>query len=108
MVFSLIPTMAMLPILFIVFGLGEMKDILISMSLYPNPTEDSINLLTGKHSLINLSYILSDNARKPIEQKKIIDSNTIITFNEAYSSICYVTVLEGSSILKTFKIIRKR
>lgn len=91
----------------IVFGVGKMADILISMSLNQNPEEDYINLITGNQSLTNLSYALSDNTGRIIQQKKIIESNSIITLKQYKTRIYYVTLMAGSTIIKTFKIIKR-
>lgn len=90
----------------VVTGLEQASGILLSCSVYPNPTTDFLNLSIGNYNIKNLYYQLYDGNSKLIEDKKITTENERISLVELATGIYFVKVREDNQELKTFKIIK--
>lgn len=90
----------------VVTGLEKASGILLSCSVYPNPTTDFLNLSISNYNIKNLYYQLYDGNSKLIEDKKITTENERISMVELATGIYFVKVREDNQELKTFKIIK--
>jgi hypothetical protein len=90
----------------VVTGLEEAKGISLSISAYPNPTTDFLNLKVENYENTNLSYQLFDIGGKLLETKKITGNQTNIVMGNLVPATYFVKVTEGNKEVKTFKIIK--
>jgi len=90
----------------VVTGLEETKGIILSVSAYPNPTTDFLNLKVENYDNTNLSYQLFDISGKLLETKKISGNQTSIVMSNLVPSSYFVKVIQGNKEVKTFKIIK--
>jgi len=79
------------------------KDMLIS--LYPNPTQDFVNLKTVDYE--NLSFQLFSFNGKLIKTNKLFSKNTEVKLNNLSAASYFIKILEWDKIIKTYKIIKK-
>lgn len=94
------------PFEFFTIGINDHKEISLSMNVYPNPTSDKIILKAGTDISATLSYCLYDFAGKQLLNKKISSTETSIPLGNLPSAIYYLKVMDSSTELKTFKIIK--
>ena len=87
-------------------GINTRPDIQLSMSVYPNPSITSITLNVGKQALQNLSFQLLDVQGKLVASEKITASESIIKMEEYAAGNYFLKVLDFSTDLKTFQIIK--
>jgi len=90
----------------VVTGLEAAKDISLSVSAYPNPTTDFLNLKVENYDNTSLSYQLFDMNGKLLEAKKIEDTQTSIVTSNLVPAIYFLKVTQGNKEVKTFKIIK--
>jgi len=90
----------------VVTGLEEAKGISLSVSAYPNPTADFLNLKIENYDTTNLSYQLFDMNGKLLESKKIEGNQTSIAMGNLVPANYFVKVIQGNKEVKTFKIIK--
>ncbi len=90
----------------VVTGLVEAKGINLSVSAYPNPTTDFLNLKVENYDNTNLSYKLFDISGKLLETKKITGNETSIVMSNLVPATYFIKVTEGNKEIKTFKIIK--
>ncbi len=77
------------------------------MTVYPNPTTDVVVLKTGNNTYDTLEYQLYDLNGKKITSQKITQIETQIHLEKLTLSVYFLKVMDGSKLLKTFKIIKK-
>jgi hypothetical protein len=90
----------------VVTGLEEAKGINLSVSAYPNPTTDFLNLKVENYDNTNLSYQLFDISGKLLETKNITGNQTSIVMSNLVPATYFVKVILGNKEVKTFKIIK--
>ncbi|MDA3912025.1 MAG: T9SS type A sorting domain-containing protein [Bacteroidales bacterium] len=90
----------------VVTGLEEAKGINLSVSAYPNPTTDFLNLKVENYDNANLSYQLFDISGKLLETKNITGNQTSIVMSNLVPATYFVKVILGNKEVKTFKIIK--
>jgi len=90
----------------VITGLEEAKGISLSVSAYPNPTADFLNLKVENYDNTNLSYQLFDISGKLLESKKITGNQTSIVMSNLVPATYFVKVTESNKEVKTFKIIK--
>ena len=90
----------------VITGLEEAKGISLSLSAYPNPTTDFLNLKVENYDNTNLSYQLFDMNGKLLESKKITGNQTSIVMSNLVPATYFVKVTESNKEVKTFKIIK--
>ena len=90
----------------VVTGLEETKGIILSVSAYPNPTTDFLNLKVENYDNTNLSYQLFDISGKLLETKKITGNETSINTSNLVPATYFLKVTENNKEVKTFKIIK--
>jgi hypothetical protein len=90
----------------VVNGIKEAKDILLECSAYPNPTKDFLTLKVENFDIKNLTYQLFDITGKLVENKIIQGNLTSITMNNLAASTYLLKVMQSSTEVKTFKIVK--
>jgi hypothetical protein len=90
-----------------VTSISEKKELNFSISAYPNPTTNILNLHIGKENVTGFVYMLIDINGKLITKKNLDTSVTTISFKELQSGIYILKINDGEIHLKTFKIIKK-
>lgn len=86
-------------------GLEEIKGINLTVSAYPNPTTDFLNLKVENYGNTNLSYQLFDMNGKLLETKKIKGDQTSIDMSHLLPATYFMKVIQNNNVVKTFKII---
>jgi hypothetical protein len=90
-----------------VSSINEIKDLDFTISVYPNPTNDFVNLLVGKDEVLGFKYQLFDINGKLISQKELEGNETKVSFQHLSSGFYLLRVNNGSQELKSFKIIKQ-
>ncbi len=93
----------------VVTGLEEAKGISLSVTAYPNPTTDFLQLkvdASTKLSIQSMSYQLYDMNGKLLQNEKITGNQTSIVMSNLVPANYFVKVIQGNKEVKTFKIIK--
>jgi len=93
----------------VVTGLEEAKGINLSVSAYPNPTTDFLNLKVDASTTISIqsmSYQLFDISGKLLETKKLEGNETNIVMSNLVPATYFVKITDGNKEVKIFKIIK--
>jgi hypothetical protein len=90
----------------VVTGLEEAKGITLSVTAYPNPTTDFLQLKVESEKLKDLSFQLYDMNGKLLQSEKIIGNQTSIVMSNLVPANYFVKVIQGNKEVKTFKIIK--
>ena len=91
----------------VVTSIEEAKGINLSVSAYPNPTTDYLQLKVESEKLKYLSFQLLDMNGKILQSEKIIGTQTSIAMGNLVTATYFVKVFQNNKIIKTFKIIKK-
>lgn len=93
---------------FEIFTLGtdNFPEIILKMTVYPNPTTNWINLSIQNYTDENRSYQLFDINGRMIQSQKIIQSETQISMENLSAAIYILQVSDNDNTIKTFKIIK--
>jgi hypothetical protein len=94
------------PYTIINIGLNNETDLLMSLTLFPNPTTDILNLNIQEYNTEKLSYQLTDAIGKLISEKKIVENFTKIELISQVNAIYFLNIIKNNQIVKTFKIIK--
>lgn len=88
-------------------GTNEFTEIKLSMTAYPNPAIDELNLVVDNDKL-DLSYALFDINGKIVSQDlKITTSETRVSMQGLNRGIYFLVINKDTKNIKTFKIIKK-
>lgn len=90
----------------VVTGIEEAKGISLSVTAYPNPTNDYLTLEVKDFELSNLHFQLYDMNGKLLQNEKITGTQTSIIMSNLVPSSYFVKVIQGNKEVKTFKIIK--
>ena len=90
----------------VVTEIPEAKDINLSISAYPNPTTDYLQLKVESEKLASLTYQLYDMQGKLLQNEKLTGNQTRIDMKNYALSSYFVKVLNNSKEIKVFKIIK--
>jgi len=85
----------------------EVTEINLSVTAYPNPTRDFLQLRVEYQDFKDLSYQLYDMNGKLLQTKELIGTETQIDFSSYTPATYFVKVTQGNRELKIFKIIKK-
>lgn len=89
-------------------GTDEFKEINLTMTAFPNPTVDVLNLSITNDKLDNLTYDLFDiNGKIVSNTSKIAYSETTVNMHGLVQGVYFLRVNSNSKTIKTFKIIKK-
>ena len=87
-------------------GIDETKDINLSMTVYPNPTQALVNLKIENQSIEDFSFQLMDPIGRTIITQTINDNLTVIPMDALASGSYILTVSNSGKTIKTFTIIK--
>lgn len=90
----------------IIVSMDETKDIRLSVSAYPNPTDNYLTLSIDELELTNLSFQLYDMNGKLLQNEKITGNKTRIVMNNFMPATYFLKVNHFNEEIKTFKIIK--
>lgn len=87
---------------------NPISDIILSMTVFPNPVGEVIQLIVENENLENLYYQLYDLRGKLILDHKIDNRETSISMENMANSTYFLKVNNNNNELKTFKIIKNK
>jgi hypothetical protein len=90
----------------VVTAIEEAKGINLTVSTFPNPATDYLQLQVESENLKKLSYQLYDMQGKLLENKEIEGSQTRISTDNLVPAIYFLKVIQSNKEVKTFKIIK--
>ncbi|MEN8229766.1 MAG: T9SS type A sorting domain-containing protein [Bacteroidota bacterium] len=92
--------------IWVVTGIEEAAVINLSVNAYPNPVTDHLILTVEDLKLSTLSFQLYDMQGKLLQSKKITGNQTSIVMSNLFPATYFVKVVQGTSEIKSFKIIK--
>ncbi len=90
----------------VVTGIVEAKGINLGISAYPNPTTDYLTVKVENYETTNLQYQVFDINGKLLQSVKATGMETKIETNNLVPANYFVKVLDNSTEIKVFKIIK--
>ncbi|HOR83026.1 MAG TPA: T9SS type A sorting domain-containing protein [Bacteroidales bacterium] len=93
----------------VVTAIEEAKGINLSVTAYPNPTTDFLQLKVDASttlSIQSMSYQLYDMNGKLLQSEKITGNQTSIVMSNLVPANYFVKVIQANKEVKTFKIIK--
>jgi len=79
----------------------------ISLSVFPNPSENELNLQVDGADYSNYSFQLSDLQGKILESGNISTNLTLLNLTDYPSAPYFVKILQENKVVKIFKIIKR-
>ena len=86
---------------------SEVKDLGLTIFVYPNPTSGILKLNISEVTLPGLQYLLFDSNGKLISQKKVEGNETEVSLSQLQAGIYFMKIQTGTAELRTFKIIKR-
>jgi hypothetical protein len=77
-----------------------------SISAFPNPTNDFVNLKIEKGEIRDIEFILFDLQGKVLSNRKIESTNTEVSFSGYNSGNYLLKVIQKGKEIQTFKIVK--
>lgn len=77
-----------------------------SISAFPNPTNDFVNLKIEKGEIRDVEFILFDLQGKVLSNRKIEGTNTEVSFSGYNSGNYFLKVMQNGKEIQTFKIVK--
>jgi hypothetical protein len=90
----------------VVTAIEEARGITLSVSVFPNPTADNLQLNVESEKLKDLSYQLFDLSGKQLQNGKITGNQTSIVMSHLVPATYFLKVTQGNKEVKAFKIIK--
>jgi predicted Fe-Mo cluster-binding NifX family protein len=78
----------------------------LDVTIQPNPTSDFAIINLDDKNLNNVQYTLTDINGKVIQQNKIENKQTSISFQELANATYFIQVITNNQKAKTFKVIK--
>ncbi|WP_395052011.1 T9SS type A sorting domain-containing protein [Flavobacterium sp.] len=94
------------PFEIVTLGTDNFPEIILLMTVYPNPTTSIVNLKVDNFNFENLQINLSDITGKLLQSQKISNQETQIQMESLPQAIYFLNVLDNNKTIKTFKIIK--
>ncbi len=91
----------------VVTAIEETEEIHLSISAYPNPTNDYLTLEVKDAELVNLSFQLYDIQGNILQKERIEGNLTRIAMGQLVPATYFVKVTRDARELKVFKIVKK-
>jgi hypothetical protein len=88
-------------------NVGE-KAFNFSLSAYPNPTQDNLNLRVGNYRQEQLMYRLLDTGGKLLSEAKVMNQETVIEMQQLPNATYYVEVHHDNKKVQSFKIVKNQ
>lgn len=79
----------------------------ISLSAYPNPTDDFLNLVVEGDDLGAMKCTVYDVSGRQISERNIFTGETRLDMGGLPPATYFVRVTEGNELLRTFKVVKK-
>ena len=77
-----------------------------SLSVYPNPTQDNLNLRVGNYRQEQMVYRLLDSGGKLLSESKVQSQETVIEMQQLPNATYFVEVYHEYKKVQSFKIIK--
>jgi hypothetical protein len=90
----------------VVSGIEESVGISLTVSAYPNPTTEYLQLNVDSEDLKDLSFQLYDINGKVLKIDKITGNQTSISMSNLLPATYLLRILQGKNEVKTFKVIK--
>lgn len=87
-------------------GVDNFPEIILQMTVYPNPATSFVNLKLDNSNFQNLQYQLFDMQGRTIANEKIANPETQIEMENLPPAIYLLHVINENRIIKSFKIIK--
>ncbi len=81
-------------------------NILMTVSVYPNPSRHLLNVNFGDEQTRNLQLQLFDSYGKLLRQKQEVSKITTIDMRVYARGVYFLRIVKNNQVLKTFKIIK--
>lgn len=94
------------PYEFFTVGVDDNKEISLSLTVFPNPTQSVVNLKIENQSLEHLSFQLFDAKGEQLLTQIIQSENMQIPMSSLASGMYLLKILNGTTTVKTFTIIK--
>jgi hypothetical protein len=78
----------------------------LNLSTYPNPTTDNLILVAEGMDQTQLAFNLYDVSGRLIDNRAIVNKETIISMSGLASATYFLKVVQGKEELKTFQVIK--
>ncbi|MPS71857.1 MAG: T9SS type A sorting domain-containing protein [Chryseobacterium sp.] len=85
---------------------SDIKEINLSLKIYPNPTPDVLYLKVGFPDYRKYRYELFDSSGKVLTGKAINGSQTSITVTSYPAAVYYLKILKDGKVVKVFKVLK--
>ena len=79
----------------------------ISLSVFPNPSENELNLQIDDSDFSKYSYQLSDLLGKILDSQNISSNRTLLNLTDYPSAPYFVKILQENKVVKIFKITKR-
>jgi hypothetical protein len=79
----------------------------ISLSVFPNPSANELNLQINGSDYSNYSFQLSDLQGKILESGNISSNRTLLNLTDYPSAPYFIKILQENKVVKNFKIIKR-
>ena len=90
-----------------VTSIESTNEIELTISVYPNPTSNSLTLSYEGNDFSDLSYQLFDVNGKTIQDQKLSNYETIVSMNHLVPETYILRIMRQNKEVKTYKIIKK-
>jgi len=91
----------------VVTAIDAIENLAVKIEAYPNPVSDNLNFTLSEMLSAETRYALYDSYGGLILEKQLDDLNTSISFQNLVSAVYILRVSQGTSTVKTFKIIKR-
>jgi len=88
----------------IITAIEDLKN--TSVSIQPNPTSDFAIIKLDDQNISNAQYTLTDINGKVIQQNKIENIQTSVSFQDLANATYFIQVITNNQKAKTFKVIK--
>jgi hypothetical protein len=86
---------------------NEESEIILEISVYPNPANGFVTLKVENYDTENLSYVLYDMYGIVFQNKKVRGNETQIQLENILPGTYFLKVVDNKMGIKTFRIIKK-
>lgn len=91
----------------VISALPNTEGISVSCAAYPNPTSDYLTLTVSEFKSDNLRFELLDNNGRVVKQANIAKEETKVEMSDVVSGNYFLKFTTGTTIIKTFTIIKQ-
>jgi hypothetical protein len=90
----------------VVTGTKKELNLILEVSVYPNPTRGPVKLIVESFEHENLRFHLYDISGVILQDKKVESRETEVSFENLPSSIYFLKVFNNNKEVKVFKIVK--